>query len=1172
MRQVLLATGATITVTLISIATGGPKTGIVAGDITLYLRKAGGNPTIKTITVANFREVDSANLPGVYELDFTASDFDTRGEFVFVIGENGGADLEQYTETLQVGDLAASSREAYTLTVESGQPKTLAIELARDGFPVEGLTSNDLETDVFANGAVAANTIFDSLTELSLGMYAITVPAANTGTVGELLVRTRPFEDFDETFAQINGGQSSAVDVYAVEGDRNQTRIVVADNFINDEVLVSDDRGVTFNNVEFRPGAGSTVRPTGVDGNPNDRDVYVIAGFQSFGTAARAFFTEDGGQTFGEGIDISASAGTYSAIRRVALQNGGINFFLIAETGTPNTVILQGITLDGSAMIALTTFGLNNLYNDVVWHKTSNAVLVGQVSGVSDIQVYSGVNFVSATTVPNVGILLGVDMVRGGSEGWAVGVGGSVLYTTNDGVDWVDQSGNIAATNNLNGVYAVDANTAYVVGDSGEFYKTEDAGATWFVPDPVAAAAPTQSFRAVYAADSAVYTTAPFQTFAYEEGKTFSQFDSTLSRLEVTAAAPSVTPEDEIKTILEAEVARQRGEVPIPQSTAQTFATYFSENGEAKTGVTGPLITSLLFKGGTSTANTVNTTITEIDDTNLPGWYTFDLSASDTDTLGDLVVDFRAGGLSITQGEQTFPAISATRGRNVYAESATRAFIGIADGFSAPAPIQTADGGANWAQNANLGFAEYYNAEGVPGTDFVAVGAFDSGLSFEYSDDFGASWNVASDSSFTVFDAATDLVAVNSNLCYVIANSFILIWDRVASASDLTIIYTANDAGSGSEFFSGIDAIDANTIIAVGGDSTDPFIARSTNAGGAWSSIAPGTASSVALNDVDFAGNTGWVVGDGGVILVSTDGGATFTDQTSGTGANLNSVWAVDAQTAWAVGVGVILLTTDGGATWTQPAGFNALMTSREAFGVGGFGSEIWITGQDNSGAPFPFILNGEFSSLTFNPVTFRFFVSTGASVDLTPVTDALDDIQGAGFNTATDSLVQIRTNVDTVDTVVDGIDTKVTDVQGAGFDTATDSLAVLKTDLTDIQGSTFDTATDSLEAIRDSSATVDLTPVLTAIADLDADVATLTSDVAVIGASVTRLLGLSQENYRIVNQTYDANNKLTTASIRLFGSKADTDANTNPIAIYAVAATYDSQGLLVDYKVTREA
>ena len=61
-------------------------------------------------------------------------------------------------------------------------------------------------------------------------------------------------------------------------------------------------------------------------------------------------------------------------------------------------------------------------------------------------------------------------------------------------------------------------------------------------------------------------------------------------------------------------------------------------------------------------------------------------------------------------------------------------------------------------------------------------------------------------------------------------------------------------------------------------------------------------------------------VGDGGIILRSSDGGATWTLQASGTIEFLLGVSFVDADTRTAVGVGTILRTTNGGATWTPQA------------------------------------------------------------------------------------------------------------------------------------------------------------------------------------------------------------------------------------------------------------
>jgi photosystem II stability/assembly factor-like uncharacterized protein len=48
--------------------------------------------------------------------------------------------------------------------------------------------------------------------------------------------------------------------------------------------------------------------------------------------------------------------------------------------------------------------------------------------------------------------------------------------------------------------------------------------------------------------------------------------------------------------------------------------------------------------------------------------------------------------------------------------------------------------------------------------------------------------------------------------------------------------------------------------------------------------------------------NTGYVVGDMGAILKTTNGGATWTIQPSGSGNSVSSVFFIDAATGYAVG------------------------------------------------------------------------------------------------------------------------------------------------------------------------------------------------------------------------------------------------------------------------------
>ena len=75
------------------------------------------------------------------------------------------------------------------------------------------------------------------------------------------------------------------------------------------------------------------------------------------------------------------------------------------------------------------------------------------------------------------------------------------------------------------------------------------------------------------------------------------------------------------------------------------------------------------------------------------------------------------------------------------------------------------------------------------------------------------------------------------------------------------------------------------------------------------------------LNSVYFSNlNTlvGWVVGDNGIILKTTNGGAIWNVVQSGVTVNLNSVYFYNLSEGFAVGdSGTILKSTDGGATWT---------------------------------------------------------------------------------------------------------------------------------------------------------------------------------------------------------------------------------------------------------------
>lgn len=86
-------------------------------------------------------------------------------------------------------------------------------------------------------------------------------------------------------------------------------------------------------------------------------------------------------------------------------------------------------------------------------------------------------------------------------------------------------------------------------------------------------------------------------------------------------------------------------------------------------------------------------------------------------------------------------------------------------------------------------------------------------------------------------------------------------------------------------------------------------------------------------------------------------------------------------------------------------------------------------------------------------------------------------------------------------------------------------------------------------------------------------DIYDIQQTVTAIETLVKRILGLSQENYRLFNTSYDISGmRLVGCTIKLYNNKGDCDADLNHFSRYTMSATYGQDGQLSDYKVVKEA
>ncbi|MBU1671960.1 MAG: hypothetical protein KKF41_14085 [Actinobacteria bacterium] len=144
-----------------------------------------------------------------------------------------------------------------------------------------------------------------------------------------------------------------------------------------------------------------------------------------------------------------------------------------------------------------------------------------------------------------------------------------------------------------------------------------------------------------------------------------------------------------------------------------------------------------------------------------------------------------------------------------------------------------------------------------------------------------------------------------------------------------------------------VQALDADTAWAVGWSDT---ILKTTNGGADWNPQVSGTTSKD-LQDISAVnGNTAWAVGHGGTIIVTVNGGTTWTPPLTAppiATTNLAGVHAFSALSVWAVGgSGTVIRTNNGGLTWDD----QATPTTRDLFAISAADTlNAWAVGNEGA-------------------------------------------------------------------------------------------------------------------------------------------------------------------------------------------------------------------------------
>ena len=228
---------------------------------------------------------------------------------------------------------------------------------------------------------------------------------------------------------------------------------------------------------------------------------------------------------------------------------------------------------------------------------------------------------------------------------------------------------------------------------------------------------------------------------------------------------------------------------------------------------------------------------------------------------------------------------------------------------------RSTDQGASWASIQSGGAGATH---GFAAIDAQRAWAGQDAGEIVYTVNGGRKWDRAVVQGFDVYGAINGVGFADASRGWAVG-------DNEFFGGSYGAISRSNDGGKTWQLqyqipdvaFTGISVVDRQTAFAVavnefaGGGG---LVVRTTNGGTTWQQVTPNGRGFFGVHFV--SATTGWVVGR--EIYKTTDGGAHWTKQFDDADTVLDAVSFADAKNGWATGYGgVVLHTTNGGTTWT---------------------------------------------------------------------------------------------------------------------------------------------------------------------------------------------------------------------------------------------------------------